>query len=327
MAKAKTTKKAEDKSSETEQVRHSIPTMGERRPAGGGSRLIDRHRQATKVTNKQVKDSERPVIDIPQSTQEKFIEFARTKEIFDLVEEEKKILQKDVSSEIYERFLDVLWASKCQPVNPSIKATDPTGKVDATGQFIVSAGSKIKINMIEPKDGESAEDALVRALINAGVSASNAERLVASEVSFAPQWTLNFTDMIRGEIVEGKVASPNPTQCEAAEILFCAIHGEDRDGNPVDDDQRLALLSSISSDGWISLESDIKKRTKYFPILSNSKDFLDRVCDYADSREELASVLSVFVPLYYPQRVVFAPSDSEASKKARMISEAKTIIG
>ncbi|NDG85849.1 MAG: hypothetical protein EBX52_12550 [Proteobacteria bacterium] len=321
MAKVKKSESSEKVSGE----KHSIPVMGERR-APRRTSLIDRHRREVKVTKTAVKDAERPVIEIPEDVQAKFVEFACAKEVFDLVEEEKKVRQKEVSSEIYERFLDVLWRSKCQPVNPSIKAMS-SGKLDATGQFIVSAGSKIKVNMPEPREEEDPADALVRGLVAAGVSPENAERLVAEEVSLVPSWSLNFTDMIRGEVVEGKIASPTETQRDAAETLFCAIHGEDRDGNEIGDEERLELLATIGRSGWEALRTDIKKRIKYFPILANSKDFLDRVCDYADTREEMSAILSVFVPLYYPQRVTFAPSDTEASKKSRMVADAKTMIG
>lgn len=326
MAKSKMAKKNEEVSNDS--VRHSIPAMGERTaPSAAPSSVIDRHRRKFKPTSKPVKDSERPVIDIPQSTQSKFIDFACTKEVFDLVEKQKKTQQADVSSEIYESFVDALWRSKCQPANPNIEARTSSGKVDATGQFIVASGSKIKISMPEANDGEDPEDALVRGLVNAGVDPANAERLVSSEVSFVPSWTMSFTDMMRGEVKEGKINAPNPTAASAAEILFCAIQGEDTGGNPIDEKGRIELLKKISGDGWISLKSDIEKRTVYVPILVDSKDFLDRVCGYAESREELRSILAVFSPTHYCQRVVFAPNDSESSKKSRMVAEAKAVIG
>jgi hypothetical protein len=305
-------------------VRHSIPAMGER-TKGGPSSVIQRHKRKHTPSAAKVKDSERPVVEISESTQAKFVKFSCTKQVFDLVEETKKIQQKEVSSEIYEKFVDSLWISKCQPANPNIVAK-MDGKIDATGQFIVSAGSKIKIEMPECEDDEEPEDALVRGLVNAGVSPHNAESLVSSEVSFVPNWSLGFTDLMRGEVREGKINAPTQTQSSAAEILFCAINGEDLDGNQIGDDKRLKLLGSISAEGWEALKSDIDKRTTYFPILVDSKDFLDRVCRYADSRDELRNILAVFSPTYYCQRVVFAPNDSEASKKSRMVTEAKSIV-
>jgi hypothetical protein len=307
--------------------RHSIPTMGERRPSPKGSSVIDRHRRKLKPTTKSFKDSERPVIALSPSTQDKFVDFSCIKEIFDLVEKDKKQQQSEVSSEIYERFVDALWIGKCQPANPNIEAKNASGVVDAKGQFIVSAGSKIKINMPETKEGDEPEDTLISSLINAGVNPANAERLVANEVSFVPSWSLNFTDLMRGEVREGKINAPTQTQKSAADILFCAINGEDLEGNEIGDRERLTLLSSISNDGWIALKADIDKRTVYVPVLVDSKDFLDRVCSYADNRDELRAILAVFSPVYYCQRVVFAPGDSETVKKGRMLDKAKVIVG
>lgn len=324
MPKSKIVSKT-DSSTKEDSVRHSIPAMGERPSRGGPSSVIERHRRKVKPAPSSVKDSERPVIDLPASTQAKFIKFSCVKEIFDKVEEKKQIQQREVSSEIWERFVDTLWTSKCQPANPNIQAK-AAGKVDATGQFIVSAGSKIKIDMPEPDEAEMPEDALIRGLVNAGVDSSNAERLVSSEVSFVPNWSLNFTDLMRGEVREGKINAPTSNQSSAAEILFCAINGEDLDGNQISDKERLDLLGGISGDGWMALKEAVDRKTSYVPILVDSKDFLDRVCRYANTIDELKGILTVFKPVYYCQRVVFAPSDSAESKTSRMVSEAKSIV-
>jgi hypothetical protein len=324
MPKPKSVPKTAEATPSKDVARHSIPTMGERASKSPSS-VIERHRRKVKPAPSSVKDAERPIINLPLTTQGKFIDFACVKEIFDKVEEKKQAQQREVSSEIWEHYIDTLWTSKCQPKNPNIQAKAGE-KVDATGQFIVSAGSKIKIDMVEPEDEEMPEDALVRSLVNAGVNSSNAERLVSSEVSFVPNWSLNFTDLMRGEVREGKINASSPTQATAAEILFCAINGEDLDGNQISDKERLDLLGGISTDGWIALKEAVDKKTSYVPILADSKDFLDRVCRYADTKDELRGILTVFKPVYYCQRVVFAPSDSAASKTSRMVSEAKSIV-
>ncbi|NCA17686.1 MAG: hypothetical protein EBS90_11685, partial [Betaproteobacteria bacterium] len=229
----KTTNKTDSKAD----VKHSIPMAGERK-----SSVIDRLRKKVKPNTRSVKDSERAVIELDRDTQAKFINYACSKELFDLVEAQKSQQQKEVSSEIYERFVDALWRSKSQPQNPAIKATSG-GRLDAEGQFIVSGGSKIKINMPETMEDEQPEEALVRGLIELGLPQSNAERLVNTEVSFVPQWSLSFTDLMRGEVKSGKINPATPTQMSASEILFCAINGEDLDGNEVDGVGRLKLLS------------------------------------------------------------------------------------
>jgi hypothetical protein len=303
-------------------VKHSIPMAGERK-----SSVIDRLRKKVKPNTRSVKDSERAVIELDRDTQAKFINYACSKELFDLVDKQKSQQQKEVSSEIYERFADALWLSKSQPQNPAIKAETSSGRVDAEGTFIVSGGSKIKVNMPEPREDESPEDALVRGLVDVGVSLSNAERLVTSEVSFVPQWSLNFTDMMRGEVKGGKITPPTPTQMTASEILLCVINGEDLEGNELDSKKRSEMLKGITDDGWFAIKANVEGRTTYFPTLVDSADFLDRICEYAESRDELGAILTVFNPVYYCSRVKFAVSDSVEDKRERLVEEAKTIIG
>ena len=91
----KTTNKTDSKAD----VKHSIPMAGERR-----SSVIDRLRKKVKPNTRAVKDSERSAIDLDKETQAKFINYACSKELFDLVEAQKSQQQKEVSSEIYERY-------------------------------------------------------------------------------------------------------------------------------------------------------------------------------------------------------------------------------
>lgn len=315
MAKAKTVK------TETKTVvKHSVPMAGERR-----SSVADRLRKKAKPTTKSVKDSDRAVIQIDPGTQQRFVEFARTKEIFDLVEAQKTQQQKGVSGEIYEKFVDTLWLSKSQPQNPAIKAK--SGDTDAEGMFIVSAGSKIKISVPEPGEDEEFEEALVRGLVLAGVKQENAERLVSGEVSFMPEWKLNLTDMMRGEVKAGKIVPSTPTQMTAAEILLCVINGENLDGEALTPDSRSELLASITDDGWFAIQSNVEGNTKYVPMLVDGEGFLDRVCNYADSRDELRGILTCFAPTHYCSHVKFAVSDSAEDKREKMLEEAKAILG
>jgi hypothetical protein len=318
----KTNKKTEIKAETESSAKHSVPMGGERK-----SSVIDRLRKKVKPNTRSVKDSDRAVIELDRETQARFISYACSKELFDLVEAQKSQQQKEVSSDIYDRFVDALWRTKSQPQNPSIKAVTSTGKVDAEGTFIVSGGSKIKVNMPETREDETPEEALIRGLVDVGVRLANAERLVTSEVSFVPQWSLSFTDMMRGEVKAGKIVPPTPTQMTAAEVLLCVINGEDLEGNELDAKSRSEMLKSITDDGWFAIKANVEGKTTYFPTLVDSADFLDRVCGYADSREELGAVLTVFNPVYYCSRVKFAVSDSVEDKRERLAEEAKSVIG
>lgn len=307
------------------EVKHAIPTAGER-TSKGGSRVMDRLRQKVKTNKKTVKDSDRPVIDIDHETQVKFIEFACTRELFNLVEARDKAQSSEVVSDIYEKYVDALWSAKTRPQNPSIEAKDSRGKLDAEGKFIVSGGSRIKIDMPEVQEDELPEDALIRGLMELGVSKANAESLVSTEVSFTPQFVLNFTDLIRGEMKANKITPPTSIQMSAGEVLLCVINGEDLEGNPLTEKSRAEMLKAISSDGWEALKNNVDTRTTYYPVLVDADGFLDNVCNYASSREELGLILTVFKPVKYCNAVKFAVSDDAEAKKERMMDMSRFLL-
>lgn len=306
----------------------SIPMGGEREdsvPKVKHSKVVDRFRAKAKpIETKKVTD--RPVIDIDDETKEKFVEFAATKELFDAFEESKKRQTADLYESIFDRYKAVLWRNKTQPKNPSIKVEKADGRLEAEGQFIVQVGSKIKINMPPVGEEQLPEEVLFRSLVDLGVNKDNAERLIEKEVSFVPQWSLNFTDMLHGVMVEGKLQPASDEQISASEILFQVMNGQDEDGNDLTPKTRLDMLKKITEEGWVLLHQNIQNHTRYFPQLVDGAGFLDRVCNYAESMEELDSILTVFQPVHFCQRVKFACSDTPETKLDRLLSEAKATL-
>lgn len=328
MAKKKVADKSESSEKDSD-VKHSVPMAGERDvPATKHSKVVDRFRSKVKPSTKEVKADARPVIELDDETKAKFVEFAATKELFDIFEESKKEQTADIYREIFDKYTDALWRSKTQPKNPAIKVTNREGSLEAEGQFIVQVGTKIKINMPAVEEEELPEDVLLKTLVDLGVKKSNAARLIENEVSFVPQWSLNFTDMLHGVMLEGKLQPANDAQISASEILFQVVNGQDEDGNDLTHKSRLEMLNKISDEGWVLIKQNVESHTKYFPQLVDGANFLDRVCNYAETREELNSVLTVFCPVHFCQRVKFACSDTETNKKSRLIAKAKaSIIG
>lgn len=308
------------------EVVHSVPTAGDRETPRKTSKVIDRFKSKVKPNTKEVKPADRPVVDIDEETQQKFVSFAATKELCDVFEADKKAQTETIYSAIMDRYKNSLWKSKSQPKNPAIKVLNKDGKVDAEGLFIVTVGSKIKINMPEVGEDESPEDLMVQTLVDLGVSLNNAERLVSNEVSFVPQWSLNFTDMLHGVYSEGKLQPANDVQITASEVLFQVINGVDEDGNELSPKSRTDMLKNITEDGWASIKSNVDSHTKYFPQLVDGTKFLDRVCNYANSFEELNSIMTMFVPVHFCRSVKFAVSDSRDDKANRLIGEAKSAI-
>ena len=324
MAK-KSAEKVEKSASPVEKTKvvHSVPTAGDRdAPIRKSSKVIDRFKSKVKPTTKEVKPSDRPVVDIDEETQQKFITFAATKELCDIFEEDKKAQTESIYSAIMDRYMHSLWNSKSQPKNPAIKVLNKEGKTEAEGLFIVTVGSKIKINMPAVGEEESPEEVMLNSLIDLGVTPVNAQNLVSNEVSFVPQWSLNFTDMLYGVYSEGKLQPANDLQISASEILFQVINGTDEDGNCLSDKARIDMLKGISQDGWASIKNNVDSHTKYFPQLVDGAKFLDRVCNYANTFEELRAIMTMFVPVHFCRSVKFAVSDSRENKTKRLMDEA-----
>lgn len=318
---AKIVKKSAAPKSDTVQTdaRHSVP-MADRPAKSKTSKFINTMKGKATPTSPKVKNDDRPVVEISEEMQQQFVKFAALKTLFDTFESAKKSNTSELYSSIMNSYQESLWTGKSKPKNPAIKVKNKDNRPDAEGIFIVSTGSKIKINMPPLQENEDPEEAMLRGLIDLGVSRNNAENLIEKEVSFVPQWNLNFTDLLYGSFSEGKLKPATEVQISASEALFSAINGLDEDGNELTSKQRIDLLKTITDEGWFSVKNAVD--TKYFPKLLDGDNFLDRVCNYANSIEELKSILTMFVPVHFLSHTKFGISDTADVRKGRLIDEA-----
>jgi hypothetical protein len=324
MPKKVIVEKKVDKVVESEKVSIPVVKFDDEVSVKKHGRVVDRFRRKEKtVSTPKVKD--RPVIEIDEETKENFIIFAATKELLETFEDEKKTLTGSLYDSIFSQYKEVLWNSKTQPKNPAIKV-EKDGLLEAEGQFIVQVGSKIKINLPPVGEDEMPEDVMLKSLVDLGVSEENARRLIEKEVSFAPKWTLNFTDMLYGSMTDGKIVPATEKQVAASEILFQVMNNEDEEGNPLNFKSRIEMLKKITEEGWDLLNQNIKENTKYYPQLTDGAGFLDRVCSYANTFRDLDAILTVFQPVHFCQRVKFACSDPADVRLSRLISEADRIV-
>lgn len=323
---SKTSKTVSKTTTEKTDVVHAVPMAGDRESPMKKSKLIDVFKSKVKPTTKEVKPSDRPVVDIDEETQQKFITFAATRELCDMFEASQKSQTDEIYSAIMDKYKQALWSSKSQPKNPSIKVMNSEGRLDAEGLFMVIAGSKIKINFPAPNDEETPEEAMLRGLVDLGVGLENSKSLIANEVSFVPQWNLNFTDLLYGRFSEGKLEPASDVQISASEILFQVINGIDEEGNSLSDRAKVDMLKGITSEGWVSIKQNVESHTKFYPQLVDGTKFLDRVCNYADSYEELCAILKMFSPIHFCRSVKFAVSDTPDVRNDRLMGEARTTI-
>lgn len=326
MSKSKSNKSAAPATPETESAKHSIPVpVVSEAPMLNVDDLINQYRPSVAPTTgtKSVKD--RPVIDLDESTQKDFVSFAAAKIVLDDAKANHESKYKQVVEEVFDRWVDVLWETKTQPENPSIKAYIK-GRLEATGLFTISTGGTMKIDMPAVQQGEPMERAMIRGLVERGVSEANAGRLVKQEISFVPQWEIDLTDMMRGVMKSGKLTPSTDVQKNAAGVLFLAIQGNGPDGRPLTPEGRLALLQGISEIGWAALQTNLRDNTTYAPMLKDGDTFLDRVCGYAENREELGCILGMFKPVRSMRSVEFAVSDNAEDRRSRLVEEAKEMV-
>ena len=310
--------------------KHSVPKIETEKPQMGQinlDNLVGTFGQKTPVNTPQVKKEDRPSIKISEDIQKFFIDFSAIKEISKIASENEKTMNRNITHDIFESYLDVLWQTKTQPQNPSIKCYDETNKLDATGLFTVSTGSRIKINM--PTDflpGETCDQAIVRSLVELGIDEETSQLLVSKEVSFVPEWRISFTDLLRGVSSSGKITPSTSVQKNAAGQLFLAIQGQDCSGNALSLEDRVQILSQIDEEGWSVLRDNLQSQTTYVPSMVDGDRFLDRVCNYANSREELGNIMTVFKPVLSLRSVAFAVSDSSSQHEIRLLEKCKELI-
>lgn len=317
MPKSKKTSATTEAAAKDSTPTHAVPKPNPVAPAKAKSSIIDRIRAKTPPTTVKVKEDDRPVVVLDAEAEEKFVKFSAASEICTLAENQKKKLSVPLIDYLFGKYVDTLWESKRQPKNPNINASIG-GRLEATGMFVISTGARIQVPMPQVNPGEPLEDAMIRSLTAIGISRPNAAAFVTNEVSFVPSWVLDFTESMQTQ---------DSVRREAAEILFCIINGEDADGNALDAEGRAEFVKSISENGWNSLRDKIIGGASYAPSLLDGEGFLDRVCNYVDSREELGKLLTLFKPTKGFRSVKFAVSDDETVKKQRLWNESKVVVG
>lgn len=291
----------------------SIPAPGDG-PVTKKPSLAERFRAKAKPATKTVKEKDRPTIDLPDEIVDLLKEYAPLKQIFDLVDKRNKREKKAINAAIWPLYVKALWQKKSQPKNPGIEIKGENGKVDITAMFQVNTGSKIKINMPSCSEDQEPDEVFVEALVDAGLEEQDAINLVQKEIDFTPQWSVDFTALL---------TSKNDKEREAAEKLFTHLQGEDAEGNSIPSDTPLVFTPEELN----YLQCHINGRCKFQARLTDGDNFLDRVCDYAHSAEQLETILAFITPEFFINRTKFGVSDDPATCNERLIEMAATMLG
>ena len=269
-------------------VKPSIP-LAVRPAAADGLDLLAQLTGAATTKPKAKAKKVRPELKLTPEAAETFQKFAPAKELFDIFEEHKKAVGGDLNKMLFEAYLDLLWHNKSQPENPTINAGD------CTGMMVVQEKFKLQI-----PDDTNPKASMIEFLKNAGVV--KAEELM-EEVDFTPQTTLRAFN----ELVSGHYEDKQFIEATAAEKALGT-----------------KILNLIMTNLTAEEKAAVLIRT---PKTVVTKGFLNRVTTYANSREQLATILSVIEPVNYPKGATCAVGATPVDKTKQLVAHAAEILG
>ena len=308
MTAQKTKKKSPTKAKKTAKTdKPSIPTVGGGKPTSRANLLASFAKKA-KPQASSAKKSDRPTLDLPKEVVDQLAEYAPTKSLCDIVTERKARQSTELKEALWAIFLKTYWAKKARPNNPKIQARGDDGKVDSEG--VLQLKAMFRINMPTVGEDEDPSEVMVAALVDVGLGEDDARALVEKELDFTPKWGLDLTTlMTKGDGIAKA----------AAEKFFLRSQGvtEDENGESLD----------LTDQEWGALGEVISSGVKHGVELVDKSNFLERVCDYCHSLDQLDGVFSVIVPQQALSGIKFAVGDSTETRNNRLIEEAAAILG
>jgi len=265
-------------------------------PATASSMLAALTGSVAKTTVKKA-SKERPVMQLTPEVSALFAEFAPAKELFDVFEAKITALKGELNPELFSLWVETLWRNRAVPTNPALKAVTEDGDV-CEGMFVVQERFMTKI----PDNAEPA-GSVAQLLTEMGLEAGDAESLVREEIDFAPQLGLRpFNELVTGHYEDKQLVEATAKEKEIGQKLLEFVTK-----NLTAEEQALVLQNT--------------------PKTVVKKGFLDRVCKYAHSKEQLASILKVMTPVVQLKGAKFATTASPVEKTTRLLEKASVILG
>jgi len=258
--------------------------------------------QATTPT-KAGKKSKRPEMELDAEAQAVVRRYAPAKKLFDHFKTHHDNTRGELIGVLNEEWAGMLWQHKTQPGNPSLAVSrEDSGKPDITGLFVKTAKFSVDI-----PDEKNPANSVVAQLVNLGLEQADAEKLVKEELDFCPQNDLKFSQLQSGyKTDDGWVPATDASKSAALKIIKYALQSSD-----LTEDERTAVRKAL-----------VQK-----PSVRVKDGFLQRVCQYAHSLDQLKAVLLVVKPQEQLRSIKFGVSDSLDEKTARLIQYASNVLG
>jgi len=165
-------------------------------------------------------------------------------------------------------FADCLWENKSKPENPKIRVEDDGSVFEETFVF----KNDFFIQMPQVEEGQDPADAFRDKLIAHGMDSTRAQALVSAELVWKLTDSVHNLQLADGEIPSDELAS-------ALFAIYVWLHGPDPTITMTQE-----LKQALCGRSWSPVE------------LRDKAGFLQRVCVYCGTREELGTVLELIKP-------------------------------
>ncbi len=247
-------------------------------------------------------------IDLDATGQQAFTHWVEAKVLSEPVLQRME-MAKDALNEIcLHEYVARFYDARNRPSNPQL-ATEKDGKDDHLASWLFT--DKFKVRLPEILEGQDARSVYIAAFCDAGLHASDAEKLVHNELVLNPVIGVrNLNDLLTGHFGPNREFVPASEVEKSAGRKLAAILSAKTTTSfePFSDDEKVAMIVR---------DSGVTVRT----------GFLERVCNYARSAEEMIGIFRLLQPVVYPSHAKFAVNDNPVEQSNRKIAAAAEILG
>jgi hypothetical protein len=229
--------------------------------------------------------------------------WAGAKPLFDIFKTAADNSLGELKGESFTRYTQSLWATKSKPKNPEI-STLKDGRQYHRAIFQVVQTFKVEMPF---SDTEDPNDTAVNTLRSvAQLDEADAVNLVKNELDFTPDLDVRFKECMEGHRVDGTWVEPTALEKAAGNTLYNYLMG-------------------ISANFLTPEETEVIVISK--PNVRVKSGFVERVCTYVHSLEQLRAVLSVIKPQKRMSGLKYAQTENEEGKRQFLVAAAAEIIG
>jgi len=300
-------KKTDVKSAPSQVQKVSIPLPRDTGPINAADLLASL--KGKKKTAGKTAQTDRPALSLTQTAMEAVRKWIPLNLLFNYFESKHKAAQTAMDEELKDLYYDAMWDAKSQPVNPKLLVSDEHGKPDMEAMLIVMEKFRVEMpEIVEDDDKDSVVYKMIEIFVRIGVNKDKASLLVKNEMLIEEWKSIPLTELMVGKKVGKDFVPPSAYGKSAAEKLILAI----MTGSPLNLTEAEQEAMVVSTAFQVSVKGG----------------FLNRVCSYCDTKEQLKAIMKLVVkPVLAHRGAKIGISNTLAERNARLIASAENVLG